>query len=192
MSNAKQIFFTRAGDDGTTSIYGQKERLPKYHSRPEAYGSIDEAQALLGVLRASTELETVKQVLKRVERDLYLMMGQLAVADHVKLPARPIDETDVVWLEQQTEKIGAETGAFTDFVLPGDTLTGAQAHLARTVVRRAERRVTQFYAESESLNVYNLRYLNRLSSLLYVIALYEDHHGGVENPTYAKHVQDSD
>lgn len=185
-----QIFYTRAGDDGTTTIYGQTERIPKYHLRPEAYGIIDEAQAILGVVRAGNAQPRTKEMLIRIERDLYLIMGQMAVADHVKLPSRAIDQTDIDWLEQATEEIGETTGAFTDFVLPGDTMGGAQAHLARTVVRRAERAVAKLQDEDGLSNIYILRYLNRLSSLLFVLALYEDHHGGVESPTYAKHVQD--
>jgi cob(I)alamin adenosyltransferase len=186
----RQIFYTRTGDDGTTAIYGQKERVPKYHLRPEAYGTIDEAQAILGIFRAGTKLDRTRALLTRVERDLYLIMGQLAVADHVKLPARPIDQSDVDWLEKATEEIGETTGAFSDFVLPGDTLAGAQAHLARTVIRRAERHVARLYHENDLGNPSILRYLNRLSSLLYVLTLYEDHHGGVESPTYAKNVKD--
>lgn len=185
MSN-QTIFYTRKGDDGTTTIYGQTERVPKYSLRPEAYGTIDEAQAVLGLLRASDCQPRTKELLKRAERDLYLMMGELAVADQVQLPARPIDEHDVTWLETVTTEIGQIGGGFTDFVLPGDTLTGAQAHLARTVIRRAEREVARLYDAGEMKNVQNLRYLNRLSSLLFVVALYEDHHGGVESPTYAK------
>ncbi len=185
------IFYTRKGDDGTTTIYGQTERVSKYSLRPEAYGTIDEAQAVLGLLRASDCQPRTKELLKRAERDLYLMMGELAVADHVQLPARPIDEPDVTWLEAVTTEIGQTGGGFTDFVLPGDTLTGAQAHLARTVIRRAERAVARLYDAGEMKNVQNLRYLNRLSSLLFVLALYEDHHGGVESPTYAKNVEDA-
>jgi len=184
----KQIFYTRQGDDGMTAIYGQKERIPKYHLRPEAYGTIDEAQAVLGVLRAGNCQDRVKELLIRIERDLYLMMGQLAVADHIKLPARPVDENDVNWLETVTQELGEVTGSFTDFVLPGDTLSGAQAHLARTVIRRAERKVARLHHQGDLNNIVILKYLNRLSSLLFVIALYEDFHGGVLSPTYAKTV----
>lgn len=186
----KQIFYTRAGDEGTTTIYGQTERVPKYHLRPEAYGAIDEAQAMLGVLRAGNCQPRTKELLVRVERDLYLIMTQLAVADHVKLPTRPIDQSDVDWLEKATQEIGQTTGAFTDFVLPGDTLAGAQVHQARTIVRRAERAVVKLSHEAGLSNPVILRYLNRLSSLLFVLALYEDHHGGVTSPTYAKDVMD--
>ncbi len=187
--NPKPIFYTRTGDDGTTAIYGQKERLPKNHPRPEAYGTIDEAQAVLGILRAADSQPRTKKVLVRVERDLYLIMSELAVADTVKLPTHKIDQSDIEWLEQTADEIGSITGNFTDFVLPGDTFSGAYAHLARTVVRRAERKVARLHHEGTLKNVFILHYLNRLSSLLFVLALYEDKQHGVENPTYTKTVK---
>ncbi len=182
----KPTFFTRRGDDGTTTIYGQTERVPKYHPRPEAYGAIDEAQAALGVLRASACTPHTAELLIRVERDLYRMMGELAVAEGVSLAAAPIGVEDVAWLEEATAEIGERTGPFRGFVLPGDTLTGAQAHVARTVIRRAERRVAHLHHTGELGNPAILQYLNRLSSLLFVLALYEDRQGGVQSPTYAK------
>ena len=185
----KPTFFTRTGDDGTTAIYGQKERLPKNHPRPDAYGTIDEAQAALGVLRAANSQPRTKEILVRAERDLYLMMSELAVADGVDLGIHKIDQSDVNWLETVTAEIGERTGAFTDFVLPGDTLSGAYAHLARTVVRRAERKVAALFHADDLKNPFILRYLNRLSSLLFVLALYEDKMHGVENPTYTKTVK---
>ncbi len=185
----KPTFYTRTGDDGTTAIYGQKERLPKNHPRPDAYGTIDEAQAVLGIFRAVGSQPRTKEILVRVEHDLYLMMGELAVADNVDLPVHKIDQTDVDWLEHTADEIGETTGGFTDFVLPGDTFSGAYAHLGRTVVRRAERKVAALHHSGELKNPFILRYLNRLSSLLFVLALYEDKMHGVENPTYAKDVQ---
>jgi cob(I)alamin adenosyltransferase len=184
------VFYTRAGDDGTTAIYGQKERIPKHHLRPEAYGAIDEAQAMLGLLRAGVCQSRTREIIIRVERDLYLIMGQMAVADTVKLPARPIDQTDVDWLEAATSEIGEATGGFTDFVLPGDTVSGAQAHVARTIIRRAERHVSRLHHAGDLNNIAILRYLNRLSSLLFVLALFEDQLGGVKLPTHAKNVKD--
>ncbi len=185
----KPTFYTRTGDDGTTAIYGQKERLPKNHPRPEAYGTIDEAQAVLGVFRAGNCQPRTRELLIRVQRDLYLMMGELAVADSVTLPTHKIDQNDVDWLENATAEIGESTGGFTDFVLPGDTLSGAHAHLARTVVRRAERKIARLYHDSTLKNPFILRYLNRLSSLMFVLALYEDMQHGVKHPTYAKSVE---
>lgn len=185
----KPTFYTRTGDDGTTAIYGQKERLPKNHPRPDAYGTIDEAQSTLGIFRAVTNQTRTKEILVRVEHDLYLMMSELAVADTVNLNIHKIDQSDIDWLESAAEEIGETTGAFKDFVLPGDTASGAYAHLARTVVRRAERKVVALHHRGELKNPFILRYLNRLSSVLFVLALYEDKMQGVENPTYAKNVQ---
>ena len=184
----KPVFYTRAGDDGFTAIYGQKERIPKFHPRPEAYGTIDEAQAALGALRAGNCQPRSKKLIVRVERDLYLMMGQLAVADGVKLPARAVDQSDIAWLEAETKSLGEEIGGFGGFVLPGDTPGGAQAHVARTVIRRAERAVARLHHQGNLKNKYILQYLNRLSSLLFALALFEDKMGGVKKPTYAKDV----
>lgn len=186
----KPIFYTRTGDDGATAIYGQTERIPKHHPKPMAYGAIDEAQAVLGIIRAGESQPRTKDILVRVERDLYLMMGQLAVAEDVTLPARPIDQRDIDWLEAVATELGEHTGGFTDFVLPGDTLPGAQLHLARTVVRRAERAVALLHTEGMLGNPFILQYLNRLSSVLYVLSLYEDRQAGIETPTYAKNVKD--
>jgi len=185
----KATFYTRAGDDGTTTIYGQKKRLPKNHPRPEAYGTIDEAQAVLGILRAGDSQPRTKELLARIERDLYLMMGELAVADTIDLGIHKIDQSDIDWLENATAEIGETTGGFTDFILPGDTMSGAQAHVARTVVRRAERKVSILLHDKTLKNNFILKYLNRLSSLLFVLALFEDKMHGVENFTYAKNVK---
>lgn len=185
----KPTFYTRSGDDGTTAIYGQKERLTKHDARPDAYGTIDEAQAVLGMFRASDSQPRTKEMLVRVERDLYLMMGELAVADNIDFGNHKIDQSDVDWLEKATAEIGETTGGFTDFVLPGDTMSGAQAHVARTVVRRAERKVSILHHNGTLKNTFILKYLNRLSSLLFVLALFEDKMHGVGKFTYAKDVK---
>ncbi|HMQ54953.1 MAG TPA: cob(I)yrinic acid a,c-diamide adenosyltransferase [Anaerolineae bacterium] len=182
----KQIFYTGKGDDGTTTIYGQTERIPKDHPRPEAYGTLDEAQAVVGLLRAGTAQPQVKEVLARIERDLYLIMGQLAVADHVPLPASPIGQSDVDWLERTTAEIGQMSTMPKAFILPGDTLSGAYANLARTVIRRAERNVTKLKQAEGLKNEAILPYLNRLSSLLFVLTLFEDQQAGVAQPTISK------
>lgn len=189
-TSKKPTFYTRTGDDGSTAIYGQKERLPKNHPRPDAYGTIDEAQAVLGVFRAADCQPRTRELLIRIQRDLYLMMGELAVADSVTLPTHKIDQSDVDWLENAAAEIGEATGKLLDFVLPGDTASGAAAHVARTVVRRAERKVARLHHDGTLKNPFILRYLNRLSSLLFVLALYEDTQHGVEHPTYAKNIED--
>jgi cob(I)alamin adenosyltransferase len=177
--------YTRAGDDGYTGLLG-KERVPKYDMRPDAYGQVDEAQAALGMCRAGPLSQRGQELLIPIERDLYHMMAELATAPGVKLPLPPVTAERVEWLEGVTDEIGEVSGSFTAFVLPGDSQAGALVHLARTVVRRAERAVARLAHENELENGEVLRYLNRLSSFLFALARYEDIQAGVDHPTFAK------
>jgi cob(I)alamin adenosyltransferase len=177
--------YTRAGDQGYTGLLG-KGRVPKYDPRPDAYGQVDEAQAVLGVCRAGPLSQRARELLIPIERDLYYMMAELATAPGVELPLPPITAERVVWLEGVTDELGQVTGPFTEFVLPGDSQAGALVHLARTVVRRAERAVARLTHTGDLANDEVLRYLNRLSSFLYALARYEDIQAGVDRPTFAK------
>jgi cob(I)alamin adenosyltransferase len=182
----KAILYTGAGDDGLTTIYGQTERIPKYAPRPEACGQLDEAQAALGVLRAFSQAALTREILLEAERDLYWMMGELAVTDKIAVLTRQIGPEDITRLEQAVDHIGELSGGFSGFILPGDSPAGALAHLARTVVRRAERSVARLYHEHEIQNRSILVYLNRLSTLLYALAIYEDKQAGVSQPTFSR------
>ncbi len=177
--------YTRTGDQGYTSLLG-KERVPKYDLRPEAYGQVDEAQAVLGVCRAGPLSQRGRDLLIIIERDLYYMMAELATAPGVQLRLPSISAERIGWLEHVTDELGQVTGRFTDFVLPGDSQAGALVHLARTVVRRAERAVARLLHEGDLENNQVLRYLNRLSSFLFALARYEDMQAGVNRPTFAK------
>jgi cob(I)alamin adenosyltransferase len=177
--------YTGTGDQGYTGLLG-KERVPKYDLRPEAYGQVDEAQAMLGMCRAGPLSQGGQDLLIPIERDLYHMMAELATAPGVQLPLPPITAERVEWLEHVTDELGQATGPFTAFVLPGDSQAGALVHLARTVVRRAERGVARLLHKGDLENGEVLRYLNRLSSLLFALARYEDMQAGVEHPTFAK------
>lgn len=177
--------YTGTGDQGYTGLLG-KERVPKYDLRPEAYGQVDEAQAMLGVCRAGPLSQRGRDLLVPIERDLYHMMSELATAPGVKLSLPSITAERVEWLEHVTDELGQITGPFTDFVLPGDSQAGALVHLARTAVRRAERAVARLSHEGDLENNEVLRYLNRLSSLLFALARYEDMEAGVDRPILAK------
>lgn len=177
--------YTRTGDQGYTGLLG-RERVPKYDLRPEAYGQVDEAQAVLGLCRAGPLSQHGRELLTPVERDLYHMMAELATAPGVKLPSPAISAERVAWLEQVTDELSAVTSPFTGFVLPGDSQAGALVHLARTVVRRAERAVARLLHEGDLDNTEVLRYLNRLSSFLFALARYEDAQAGVDRPTFAR------
>ena len=179
------MMYTRSGDEGYTSLLGKK-RVPKYDLRPEAYGQVDEAQAALGLCRAGPLSQRGRDLLVPIERDLYHIMAELATVPGVKSPTSPFAAERVEWLERVTDELGQTTGPFTDFVLPGDSQAGALVHLARTVVRRAERAVARLAHAGELDNAEVLRYLNRLSSFLFALARYEDRQAGEEHPTFAK------
>jgi len=163
-----------------------KDRVPKYDLRPEAYGQVDEAQALLGMCRAGPLSQRGRDLLVPIERDLYYIMAELATAPGTQLPLPSITRERTKWLERVTDDLGQATGPFTNFVLPGDSQAGALVHLARTVVRRAERAVARLQHEEELESEEVLRYLNRLSSFLFALARYEDMQAGVDRPTFAK------
>jgi cob(I)alamin adenosyltransferase len=177
--------YTRTGDEGYTGLLG-KDRVPKYDLRPEAYGQVDEAQAVLGMCRAGPLSQRGRELLVPVERDLYYIMAELATAPGIELPLPSITEARVEWLELITDELAEATGPFTDFVLPGDSRAGALVHLTRTVVRRAERAVARLMHDGDLENNQIMRYLNRLSSFLFALARYEDKEAGVDRPTFAK------
>lgn len=166
-------FYTARGDDGTTGLLG-KGRVKKYHPRPAACGDVDEAQAALGVARAATADEAVADVLLTVQRDLYHLMSELAATPEAAGRFRRIDAERVAWLEAQTDSFGAQIRLPAEFTVSGDTAPGAALDLARTVVRRAERAVVRLADDGLIENAELLRYLNRLSSLLFVLARYAD------------------
>jgi cob(I)alamin adenosyltransferase len=179
-------FYSRQGDDGTTSLLGP-ERVPKYDLRPEAYGTVDEAQAALGLVRAGPCTPRSREIVLPVERDLYLLMAELAAAGDADSPfAGSITAAHVERLEGWIAGLEAQVERPRELVVPGDSLPGAALHLARTVVRRAERLAVRLADEGLLGNEQVVRYLNRLSSLLFVLALYEDQAATGSGPTLAK------
>lgn len=178
-------FFTRKGDDGTTGLLG-RGRVPKYDLRPRAYGTVDEASATLGLARSLLGSEETRQVITQVQRDLYHLMAEVAATTEEAERFRTIDAKHIEWLEVQIEKFGSDFDMPSGFVLGGETTPGAALDLARTIVRRAERLVAKLQDEGALSNPYLLRYLNRLSSLCFVLLLLEDHEAGVDHTSRAK------
>jgi cob(I)alamin adenosyltransferase len=180
------ILYTGSGDEGYTSLLGKK-RVAKYDLRPEAYGTVDEASSFMGVVRAdSSSSERTKRLILEAQRDLWILMGELATAPGVTLPGQVTAER-VAWLEAETDKLGAEIPPLTQFVVPGDTPVSAWLDVARTVIRRAERCIARLMHEEAFENEEVIRYLNRLSSLLFALARYEEHLAGRQT-TLAKEV----
>ncbi len=179
------IYYTGTGDDGSTGWLGEG-RIPKFGPRPEAYGTVDEASAALGVARALVQAPAVAEVVIQIQRDLYHLMAEVASPKENASRFREVDATRVRWLEDQIEGFGRQVEIPSDFVVPGDSPAGAAFDLARTVVRRAERLIARLQAEGELENPDLLRYLNRLSSLCFVLELLENRRAGVERPRLAK------
>jgi cob(I)alamin adenosyltransferase len=178
-------FYTRTGDDGTTGLLGEG-RVPKSHPRTEAVGTVDEATAALGLARALCQTQETAELLLKIQRDLYALMAEIAATPPSAARFRAIDSQSVAWLEAQTDRLAPQVNMPSEFILPGDSAAGAALSLARTVVRRAERRVVQLVHDQELDNRELMRYLNRLSSLCFVLELWENQAAGAANPTLAK------
>jgi len=178
-------YYTRTGDDGFTGLLGEG-RIPKYHLRMEAVGTVDEATAALGVARSICREQHTRDILLAVQRDLYHLMAELSATPQNASRFRVIDEEKVGWLEAQSDRIGALVNMPREFILPGDTPAGAALDLARAIVRRAERLLAQLLHNLEIENPELLRYLNRLSSLCFVLELFENQAAGQANPSLAK------
>ncbi len=165
---------TKLGDGGYTSLWGS-QRVAKYDPRPEAYGTLDEANSALGLARASATQRRVKDEVYRLQQDLYYMMAELATpaADYEK-SAYKITVVHVERLENLLEDLKRETQLQRSFITPGDTVAGATLDVARTVIRRAERLVVKLLHDGEIGNQEVIRYLNRLSDVVFVLGRYEE------------------
>lgn len=172
-------FYTRKGDEGYTDLLG--DRVPKYDPRPEALGTIDEATAQIGLARAISVSERTTSILIDVQRDLYLMMAELAFTQEMQQQRYHVTQEHLDRIEQETDRLADEVVLPPQFILPGDTHAGAAMDVARTVVRRAERLVVRLLHEGAIDNMLIAAYLNRLSSLLFILGRYEDHLAGIQS-----------
>jgi cob(I)alamin adenosyltransferase len=170
-------FYTAKGDDGTTGLLGEG-RVPKYHARMEAIGALDEASAALGLARAQCSAPQTAPLLLETQRNLYKLMAEVAATPENAQRFHYIDSTHVDQLGRQIDELSAIVEMPKEFILPGDSLGGAALSLARAIVRRAERCVVNLFDEEEVVNPDLQRYLNRLSSLCFVLELLENQHAG--------------
>ena len=168
--------YTKSGDGGETALIGGP-RVRKDHARIEAYGTVDELNSFIGVARAAWSEGEVDAELHRIQSDLFDIGAQLATpAADSRFPGAPEERIEA--MEQLIDRLEEQLAPLRNFVLPGGSAGAAQFHVARTVCRRAERLVVAL--EDDSLSV-TLRYLNRLSDLLFVIARYANHRAGVSD-----------
>jgi cob(I)alamin adenosyltransferase len=175
--------FTGKGDDGTTDLLG--ERVAKNDPRIGLIGVLDETTSFIGLARAHAQSAQTKEWLEEFQRDLYKIMAELAFTDELRPDSFVIHHDRVERLETLTDQITAELDLPPQFILPGDTVPGAQLDVARTVVRRAEREAVNLLETDVIHNPEIVGYLNRLSSFLFAAARYEDHEAGV-TPLKAK------
>ena len=163
MGNRLSKIYTRTGDDGTTGL-GDGSRVHKTSARVEAYGCVDELNSLLGLLAAGDLPAGAARLVAGIQQQLFDLGGELCV------PGSSIITSDnVTGLEQELDRLNAALPPLKDFILPGGNQASATCHLARAVCRRAERRVLALAATEEVSNA-AIRYLNRLSDLLFVLA----------------------
>jgi cob(I)alamin adenosyltransferase len=169
MPNERSKIYTRRGDDGSTSL-GGKQRYAKGHLRIEAIGAVDELNSLLGILTAQEISSQLKPVLIRVQNQLFDLGAELAIPQSPRMNATMVSN-----LERNLDAIDNGLPSLKGFILPGGTLPAAHFHLARSVCRRAERRLCQLASQAgEAVNEQAICYLNRLSDLLFVMARAEN------------------
>jgi cob(I)alamin adenosyltransferase len=175
--------YTRGGDAGDTSL-GSGERVPKDHVRIEAYGDVDELNAVIGLVLARHVPAEVAPPLARIQNELFDLGADLAVPLHDDRRERlRVAAEQVTRLEELCDRSNRDLEPLRSFVLPGGTEAAALLHQARTVCRRAERRVVAL-AREEAVNPHALAYLNRLSDLLFILARRANREAGVDEPLW--------
>lgn len=177
--------YTRGGDKGETSLF-DGTRVPKSDPRVEVYGAIDELNAHVGVARAAAKDETLAKVLLRIQNELFTLGADFATPMDAKRQSQRATAKLVDALEKDTDAFFQQVGNPGGFVVPGETPMGAHLHVCRTVARRAEREAVRMAADTP-VNPEAVRYLNRLSSLFYALAVWSDAVAGgkkLRNPVY--------
>jgi cob(I)alamin adenosyltransferase len=176
--------YTRTGDDGSTSLFSGG-RVPKYHLRVESYGTVDELNSLLGLVRAQQPSAATDANLGRIQHQLFNLGADLATPLDAKTTyIVRMDAVSITWLEESIDRMTAELPNLTYFILPGGSVAGATLHIARTVCRRAERLVTQLQ-EEEAIGEFVLPYLNRLSDYLFTLARWENQQAGLSEEKWS-------
>ena len=167
--------YTRTGDDGTTAL-GSGARRKKYDLRVSAYGTLDEVNAVIGIVRLHAATDgTLDAALSRIQNDLFDVEADLCLSEKGPGGARlTVTDAQVDWIEGEIDRLNAELAPLRSFVLPGGSRVEAELHIGRTVCRRAERVVVTL-SRSESVPPETIRYLNRLSDALFVWSRWANH-----------------
>lgn len=161
--------YSKTGDGGETSLYGG-QRVPKHHFRLEAYGTIDELNAVLAFCLAQPDSEPYREFIQSIQRDLFKLGAELAAPPgRIIAGLATVNEEQVTLIEQAIDKLSDKLPPLHHFIIPGGTALSASLHLARTICRRAERRVVEL-ASRETVRPIIISYLNRLGDYLFALA----------------------
>ena len=163
MGHRLSKIYTRTGDKGETGL-GDGSRIEKDHIRVEAFGTVDELNSVIGMILAHDIPEDVSECLNKIQHHLFDLGGELCIPGH-----NTLDESYITWLESTLDSFNADLPMLKEFILPSGGHATSACHLARSVCRRAERRVVTL-AKSETISPHSISYLNRLSDLLFVTA----------------------
>jgi cob(I)alamin adenosyltransferase len=161
---------TGTGDDGYTGLLGSG-RVAKYDPRPDTFGTVDEATSALGLARALTADAEARELILHVQRDLYVLMAELATPpEHLEAVGMRVTAEHIRWLEATEEDLKQRVAIPNKFVIPGDTADGAALDVARTIIRRAERMAVKLWHDGVIANGDIARYLNRCSDFIFILA----------------------
>jgi cob(I)alamin adenosyltransferase len=178
-------FYTRKGDDGTTGLLGEG-RILKSDLRMETIGSLDEACAQLGMARSLTGNDRYCEMIVHLQRDLYRIMTEIAAVGKAADKFPKTGQAELDWLEHETDQLSEQIHLPGGFILPGDNSLAAAMDVARAVVRRAERRIVELHQNEPFSNDLILRYMNRLSSICFLLEIAFIEEDGGSKPTLAK------
>ena len=170
--------YTKTGDDGNTGLQGDF-RISKSHSRIIAYGIVDEANAAIGVVLTNTLDDDISQLLNQIQNDLFLLGSDLSNQNLNDLKNRVTLEM-IEKLEESIDKFESELPPITNFILPGGNVAASQIHQVRTIVRRAETLVVKL-SDKDEINSNCIKYLNRLSDLMFVMGRLINKRNGIED-----------
>lgn len=163
---------TGTGDAGYTGLLGS-QRVPKYDQRPDTFGTVDEATSALGLARALTPDAGAREIILQMQRDLYVLMAELAtLPENLDAIGMRVTPDRITWLENTERELQNAVSIPNVFIIPGDSPDGAALDLARTIIRRAERMTARLLHEGVIANGDVLRYLNRLSDVVFILARY--------------------
>ena len=166
--------YTARGDQGQTDLLG--ERVTKGDPRIELLGELDESTSSIGLARSLSSWENAGEMLLTVQRDLYQIMAELAFTDATRPDGMVFQADRIDWLEESIAKVQESVELPREFIVPGETTPGAALDVCRTVVRRTERAAVHLAEAGTAINAEIIRYLNRLSTLMFILARAEDGH----------------